>query len=85
MRRLWWLKPPTSPRQDTTVKIGICARAGVPEYGPVSIPNREAIVHRDLRHGTYRQVATLSERDTVSVASAPEKSIPVALIFGGEQ
>jgi Uma2 family endonuclease len=75
----------TSLRQDTTVKRGLYARAGVPEYWVVSIPNREAIVHRDLRHGAYRQVTALSERDTVSLASAPEKSIPVALIFGGEQ
>jgi Uma2 family endonuclease len=75
----------TSLRQDTTVKKGLYARAGVPEYWVVSIPNREVIVHRDLRHGTYRQVTRLSERDTVSVASVPEKSLPVALIFGEEQ
>jgi Uma2 family endonuclease len=74
----------TSLRQDTTVKRGLYARAGVPEYWVVSIPNREVIVHRDLRHGAYRQVTTLSEHDTVSIASAPDKSIPVAVIFGGE-
>jgi Uma2 family endonuclease len=66
------------------VKRGLYARAGVPEYWVVSIPHREVIVHRDLSHGTYRQVTKVSERDTVSVASAPEKSFRVALIFGCE-
>ena len=75
----------TSLRQDTTVKRGLYARASVPEYWVVSIPNREVIVHRDLSHGAYRQVTRLSERDTVSLASAPEKSLPVVLIFGDEQ
>jgi Uma2 family endonuclease len=75
----------TSLRQDTTVKRGLYGRAGVPEYWVASIPNREVIVHRDLWHGTYRQVTTLSEGDRVSIASAPEKSIPVSQIFGDEQ
>jgi Uma2 family endonuclease len=74
----------TSLRQDTTVKRGLYACAGVPEYWVVSIPNREVIVHRDLSHGIYRQVTRLSEHDEVSVASAPEKSLAVALIFGDE-
>jgi hypothetical protein len=56
----------------------------VPEYWVVSIPNREVIVHRGLRHGSYRQVTRLSENDSVSAAAMPEESIAVKLVFGGE-
>jgi len=57
----------------------------VPEYWVVSIPDRELIVHRGLGNGHYHEVSTLSGSDPLSAASAPEKSILVKLVFGGEQ
>jgi Uma2 family endonuclease len=74
----------TSLRQDLLSKRDLYARAGVPEYWVVSIPNRELIVHRSLHQGSYQQVTTLSENETVSIASIPEESIPVKLVFGDE-
>lgn len=72
----------TSLRLDTRTKRDLYARAGAPEYWVVSIPNREVIVHRGLSNGRYAQVTALSERDTLSAACAPERSIRVALLFG---
>jgi Uma2 family endonuclease len=75
----------TSLRQDLLTKRDLYARAGVPEYWVVSIPNRELIVHRGLSHGSYRQMTSLSENDMLSVTLMPEESIPVKLVFGDEQ
>jgi len=71
-------------RQDLFTKRDLYARAGVPEYWVVNIPNRELIVHRGLRDGRYQQITALSENDTASVACMPEESIPVRLVFDDE-
>jgi Uma2 family endonuclease len=71
----------TSLRQDTTVKRDLYARAGVPEYWVVSIPNRELIVYRNLNSGRYREVLKLSEDAAVSMVSRPEISVQVALLL----
>ncbi len=71
----------TSLRQDTTVKRDLYARAGVPEYWVVSIPDRELIVYRNLSVGRYREVLKLSEDATVSIVSHPDISMPVARLL----
>lgn len=71
----------TSLRQDTTVKRDLYARAGVPEYWVVSIPNRELIVYRNLSAGRYREVLKLSEDTAVSIGSRPDISVQVALLL----
>ena len=74
----------TSLRRDTRTKRDLYTRAGVPEYWVANVPSRKLIVHRQPIDGCYRQVSTYSEGDLVSAASAPEMSILVAKLFGGE-
>ena len=59
----------TSLRGDLTVKRDLYARAGVPEYWVLNLKGRKLIVHRKPRKGTYTAIATLTSRDSVSIAS----------------
>ena len=70
---------------DQTEKLGVYARAGLPEYWIVNLRERVLEVHRQpepmadrpLGHG-YRAVTRLTETDTVSPLSAAGALIPVA-------
>jgi Uma2 family endonuclease len=52
---------------DTTTKLGLYARAGVPEYWVVDLNGRCVIVHRALVSGVYTKVLTLSEAESVEL------------------
>jgi Uma2 family endonuclease len=60
----------SSVRFDLTVKADLYARAGVPEYWVVDIPNRMLVVHRHPEKGAYRQVEGFNEAEMVSFGGA---------------
>ena len=53
---------------DSTIKRDLYARAGVPEYWVLNLKARKLIVHRNLKQGKYATTASLTARDTVSIA-----------------
>ena len=67
----------TSSQFDLTVKAGLYARAGVPEYWVLDLRNRWLVTHRHPLEGEYRHVTRLAENETASLGNAGEHSIPV--------
>jgi Uma2 family endonuclease len=68
----------TTLRGDTTTKVQLYARYGLPEYWVVSIPNRELLVYRQPTADGYTDVQTFGENDSVSPLAAPHASVRVA-------
>ena len=67
----------TTVHFDLTVKAGIYARAGVPEYWVADLNRNQIIVHRLPREGEYRELRHLSGDDVV----APGSSATAAELF----
>ncbi|MBM3978924.1 MAG: Uma2 family endonuclease [Planctomycetes bacterium] len=77
--------PDSSPRYDTTVKAGLYAAGGVPEYWVLDVAARQLLVFRDPKpdpgatHGhTYATQLTLSAADAVAPGAVPNVTLPVA-------
>ena len=71
----------TSAAFDLSVKAGLYARAGVPEYWVLDLNRRALLVHRQIEQGTYREVKTLGEKEFASLACRPEQEILVAKLM----
>jgi Uma2 family endonuclease len=70
----------TSLRIDLVRKARIYAAGNVPEYWVLDVQRRELIVHRAPHDGTYTDVRTLTEHDTVT-AERLDLSVPVASLL----
>ncbi len=68
----------TSRRRDLVVKARLYAQAAVPQYWVVDLVRRELVVHTDPRDGTYRNVVTHDEGETVDALGV---AIPLPTLF----
>ncbi|HSF33147.1 MAG TPA: Uma2 family endonuclease [Candidatus Tectomicrobia bacterium] len=74
----------TSLRLDRTYKVGLCARAGIPDYWILNLTERILEVYRQpiamrgraLGHG-YASVTLYRETDTLSPLAAPEATLAI--------
>jgi Uma2 family endonuclease len=71
--------------QDRTKKAEIYARAGIPDYWILNIPDRQLEVHRNPQLsdrnpsvGGYRDITVLAESGFVNPVAAPDEAISVA-------
>lgn len=72
-----------SLRKDRLIKAGIYARAGIPEYWIVNIPERcvESHTEPDPAAGRYAKLLTLRAGEELASASVPGVRIAVADLF----
>jgi Uma2 family endonuclease len=68
----------SSLKGDTTVKAGIYARNGLPEYWVVDIPNNLLIVHRGPSAEGYGSVQTYRGSESVTPLAAPNSHVSLA-------
>lgn len=69
-------------REDTAVvKIGLYARAGIPEYWILDVNTRRLTVLRDPEDGEYRSTLVLDETKTVRPVEVGAGEIAVADLF----
>lgn len=75
---------PSNPEMDTDTKLGIYARAGVPEYWIVRPATRDVLVYwqPDRAEGTYRQVKPVAP-DARLVSPTLPIEFAVANLFAG--
>ena len=75
---------PSNPNQDTRVKRGAYARAGVPEYWIVRPASRDALVcsQPDAALGDYAQVQHVAAEAELVSATLPIR-VPIAGFFAG--
>lgn len=75
---------PSNPEMDTITKLGIYARAGVPEYWIVRPATRDILVHwqPDRARGTYGQVS-LFATDARLISPTLSIEVEVAALFAG--
>ncbi|MCS6918255.1 MAG: Uma2 family endonuclease [Fimbriimonadales bacterium] len=80
----------TSLHYDRTDKLSLYAKAGIPEYWIVNLPDgqlevyREPVPREDTPFGYgYAQVAILREGEIVRPLAKPEPGIPVGDVLGG--
>jgi Uma2 family endonuclease len=71
----------TSAAFDLSVKAGLYARAGVPEYWVLDLNRRAMLVHRQIEQGTYREVKAMGEKESASLACRPGQEILVAKLL----
>lgn len=72
-------------RYDLNEKMELYAEANVEEYWVVDIPHRSVVVHRQPRHGRYRQITTHGETETIAVEKMPRMAVSVAELFVGAE
>ena len=70
-----------SLKSDSTRKRDLYARAGVPEYWVLDLPNRRLLVHREPAEGGYKEFFIVAETDTVALPSSPTSVISLALLL----
>lgn len=70
----------TSQRRDRA-KVGIYARAGVPQLILIDVPRREARVFRDPRDGDYERVETHREGTTIVLDAFPDVGFDLAAVL----
>jgi Uma2 family endonuclease len=58
-------------RFDLTVKAGLYARAGIPDYWVIDLVNRQIIVHRQPALGTYGSVVVYGEQESIAPLESP--------------
>jgi Uma2 family endonuclease len=58
-------------RFDLTVKAGLYARAGIPDYWVIDLINRHIIVHRQPALGTYGSVVVYGEQESIAPLESP--------------
>lgn len=68
----------TSLAFDRGLKAEVYARAGIPEYWLLNLPDRALEVFREPAEGRYRSHAVLRGEDRVSPLARPEVSFRVA-------
>jgi Uma2 family endonuclease len=68
----------TTLHGDTTTKVRLYARNGVPEYWVVAIPTRELIVYRQPRGDEYLDVRTYSDAESVSPLADSSSGVRVS-------
>jgi Uma2 family endonuclease len=68
----------SSLRLDRSRKLRSYARAGIPEYWIVNLPERQLEVYRDPSGARYRSVIFYTETEAVVPLHAPQSSIRVA-------
>jgi Uma2 family endonuclease len=66
---------------DLTVKANLYARAGIPEYWVIDIPNRLLHLHTNPQNGHYQTVTPYSATATVAPLSSPTASILVSRLM----
>lgn len=66
---------------DRTVKAGLYARAGIPEYWIFDVNGRRVLVHRDPVGGEYRSVVSYSDTEAIEPMNAPGRSFSVRDAF----
>jgi len=62
---------------DLTVKAGLYARAGIPEYWVLDLTGGRLIVHRRPESGRYAEVFAYGREESVATLAAPEAMIRV--------
>lgn len=70
----------TSQRHDRR-KVGIYARANVPQLILIDVPRREARIFRDPRDGDYERVETLREGQPVVIDAFPDVAFDLAQVL----
>lgn len=70
----------TSLRIDLVRKARIYATGGVPEYWVLDVDRRALVVHRAPVDGSYTDVRTLDEHDTITTTGLP-LTVPVAALL----
>ena len=71
----------TSLRYDRTVKLRLCAEAGVPESWVVDCDGEAVEVYRAATADGYREVTRVTGEGTVSPAAFPDVRLTLAEIF----
>jgi Uma2 family endonuclease len=71
----------TTLSYDLTTKAGLYARAGIPEYWVLSLPERKLYVHRLPLEGVYKDVTACLEGETISPLAAPEAITQVSALL----
>jgi len=68
---------------DRSVKARIYARAGIPEYWIVNVKDGTVEISRDPQPASGRYLTGLTAKagDTLTLASVPDLSVPVAALF----
>jgi Uma2 family endonuclease len=68
----------TTLRLDRTRKLSAYARAGIPDYWLLNLPERRLEVYRDPSGSRYRSVTIYREEEVVALLAAPDAAIRVA-------
>jgi len=71
----------SSLRKDRLLKAALYARAGVPEYWIVNVPERLVEIHRSPRAGEYSTVTTHGTADVIHPSAFMDVKIAVADLF----
>ncbi|MFN8531993.1 MAG: Uma2 family endonuclease [Dehalococcoidia bacterium] len=74
----------TSYQRDSTIKLAIYTRAGIPEYWIVNLPRRRIEVFRSPEGRSYRETRHVTVGDEVAPAAFPDLVIPVADLLPAE-
>jgi Uma2 family endonuclease len=72
----------SSLAMDRSIKAGLYARAGIPDYWVLDVDRRRMIVHREPKDGKYNSVVAYSEEEGVAPLAAPESEFRVQAAFG---
>ncbi len=72
----------TSMRIDREHKLALYARAKIPEYWIVVVPERIIEIYRDPASGRYRDIQTARPGDACAPAAFPDAALPVGELFG---
>jgi len=68
-------------RDDLSVKAGLYARAGFPEYWVLDVTGRRIIIHRSPMDGVYSTVFVVADGGEVACEAAPDRPVAVASLF----
>ncbi len=68
-------------RDDLTVKAGLYARAGFPEYWVLDVTGRRIVVHRAPVNGVYGTVFVVADGEEIACEAAPDRPVSVAALF----
>jgi Uma2 family endonuclease len=71
----------SSLEDDRTIKAGVYASSGVPEYWVANILDRSLEVHTEPSRGAYTRVTPHRQGDRVAPAAFPDVTVDVAALF----
>jgi Uma2 family endonuclease len=71
----------SSLEYDTTVKLGLYAILGIPEYWIADLRNNRLLVHSQPEGDTYRAVRELHRGQGIAPLALPECELPVAVFL----